>query len=229
VAKNFGDIQTSVYSWLGKENPPGTPDTNAIPLATVKDLINKSQDDICEECDWTWTETNQPVTILAGQTSIAFPQSLLRLFQVRYTLPDGGVVILRPFTDPAGMLEAYHASDEDDDESLQPISDPDYPLAFNPWGHNLNIECPAITDLTFNVYGNFRLPELSADADTNFIVGAHWFLLLMRVLAKSSLFGFEDERVPIWAATYQEELGKLKSLDASLRNSATYLDTSEPG
>jgi hypothetical protein len=237
VSKTFLGMQLSVYSWLGKETSPGVPDTNALPLQVCKDLINEAQAHLAEEADWTWTEDIQSLTITAGNSSAPFPYSLIKPTQVRYVDTDGSTVILVPYLTPAAMLEDHHQnptalwypSDQMQQESPQPITDPGKPLAWCPWGRAINLERPTLNTIAFSIYGTWYPPDLVNDTDHSYLTDSDWMLLLLQTLTHSTIFGFEDERVQMWEAQYQEHLGLAKSIDAALRGSAGYYDTREPG
>jgi hypothetical protein len=210
VSKTFVDIQTSLGDWLAK-------DTTQLPTTTRKDIINAGVKHICEAAGWSFCERSGGVTIVSGTKSTPLPSETMYIRRAYYTNSAGEITDLVQMF-PVEMLDEYGV-DPDDGE----------PQAFSTWGGNLNVErnATAYVGVNLDYYG--RLSDLVNDADTNFLTSNHWLLVLLASLIAASAYGFEDSRVGLWQALYEQELAQVKTLDSYQRHSARYLDTNEPG
>ena len=175
---NFGELKTALGDWLEK-------DTDSLPDAVRGQIVNMAIKQYLRFLDLAFGEATSDVVTVLGQQWSAQPTGFSRPFSMYYMDSSNERVPVDYIT-------------KEEFDIKYPTSVQGDVVHYTFWAGKIwwgMTPASAIT-MKFNYY--MYLTDLSASDSHNDFTDQAWDLLLFRSLALCSLFGVEDNRMPVW-------------------------------
>ena len=211
MAKNFGELKTTLGAWFGANAVRLHPDIRG-------DILNIAQRELCRRLDLRYNEVSDTFSTVANDPTYDLPATWSRPYRLWYL-----------DTETDGRVTVDFLLKEEFDTRFPDPTQTGKPTYYTVWGSSLYLGKTPDRVITMNRDYYAILADLAADGDTNGLTTNAWEAVLFKALAETSRYGIEDARIPLWKARADELETDLLIEHRRARSSGRRAEASEPG
>ena len=203
MAKDFGTMQTEVRLWTDTLN-----DLERLPTSILKRIINGVLQDLSTRVDWPHLESEESYTLASGDFDYDLPDDFGRPMSFwLYSSSQGW-----------GRVEFCSVEEFDIRYGLTATSDSGTPGRYTVWAEEL-LFGPTPDSSYTGLFKYYSYPaDLEDNSDTNPLMTHAWDVVLYGTLAEVAKFSFEDQRIAMYQAEYDQRFKRL-AINAARRRS----------